>query len=70
MSSYTYTIEDIHNTLKTTTNKKDAVEAAKDICNRRRVNIYVYRTDKYGAVSSIGHAEYVGYLKEVHFYND
>lgn len=70
MSRYTYTVEDIHDTLKTATNKKDAVEAAKEICNRRRINIYVYRLDEFGANSSIGHAEYVGYLSEVRFYND
>ena len=69
-SRYTYTIEDIYDTLKTATSKKEAVEAAKEICNRRRINIYVYRVDKFGATSSIGHAEYVGYLKEVRFYND
>lgn len=70
MKPYTYTIEDLYETLKTSTNKKDAIEAAKEICNRRRVNIYVYRVDEFGAVSSIGHAEFIGYLKEVHFYND
>ena len=70
MTHYTYTIEDINETLKTATNKKDAIEAAKSICDRRRCNIYVYREDQFGAISSIGHAEYVGYLKEVHFYND
>lgn len=70
MKPYTYTIEDINETLKTTTSKKEAIAAAKEICERRRCNIYVYRTDKYGATNELGHAEYVGYLHEVRYYND
>ena len=74
-----FTVEDMENKIdsfglrrdfRTGASKKEAVEAAKEICNRRRINIYVYRVDKFGATSSIGHAEYVGYLKEVRFYND
>lgn len=49
----TYKVENLRESFKTTSNKAEAVKAAKEISKRRRISVTVYAVNTFGAVRII-----------------
>lgn len=70
MKNYTYSIQIGNETIGTENSLNVAIDTCKKVCARRRVNVSVYREDRFGSVKCIGHAEWVNNKHESRFINN